>query len=176
MEGQVLHIYAVNERIEATHTYLSRSQGQVAELPDLSGWLGLGPGGLVTDEIELFATGDLAGMSLTDYISTAFDLEAAPDVQTAARLNALDGHVLIAPEAAVSGNVTPQPQVTHIASLRVAQADHSANVLEPAPARSAPETPGADPAPRTGGRRISALWVIGVCLAVLALLAYLVLG
>lgn len=176
MAGRVLHIYAVNERIEGTHTYLSRSQGQAATLPDLAGWLGLRQGGLNTDEIELFATSDLAGMALTDYVTTAFELEASPDAQTSARLNALDGHVLLIPEAALSGAVSPKSQLTLVSSLRVARPDHSAEALEPAPLRPAREERPTDPEPVAGSRTLSKVWMIGVAGIVLALLAYLMVG
>lgn len=151
--GQELHIYAVNEAIEGRHTYLSRSQGESMVLPDLAGWLGLRQGGLDTDEIELFPTGDLAGMALSDYVTTAFDLEAAPNAQTAARMNALEGHVLLIPSAALAGAVAERPELTLVASLLMAQPDHSVGALEPLPEPKLETAPHAKTEAMPAGRR-----------------------
>lgn len=136
MAEALLHIFAVNAEIDVRHTYLSRSQGKDAALPDLAGWLGLRQGGLNSDEIELFPLSDLAGMALSDYVATAFDILDAPLGQTAARLNALDGHVLLIPQAAMAGQVKTGAELTLIASLPMAKPDHSADALTPMPSDS----------------------------------------
>ena len=175
--GQHLHIYAVNERLEGRHTFLSRAQGEAGALPDLAGWLGLRHGGLDTDEIELFPTADLAGMTLTDYVRTAFDLEADPDDQITARLNALDGHVFLVPDIALAGEVKPKPQLTHIAALSIAQPDHSAQALEPVSTPATPEVALSEgpPAP-TGSRKTALIWTIGVSIVVGVLFLNLLIG
>ncbi len=131
MASRMLHIFAVNAAVEGRHTYLSRSKEEAMKLPDLAGWMGLRQGGLNTDEIELFPVSDLAGMALSDYVSNAFDLDGQPAGQTMARMNALDGHVLLVPDAAVAGTVETKPELTLIASLPMARADHSSEALEP---------------------------------------------
>ena len=130
MAAPMLHIFAVNAEVEGRHTYLSRSQNDTMVLPDLAGWLSVRQGGLDLDEIELFPVGDLAGMHLADYVTTAFDLEAKPTGQTASRMNALDGHVLLVPEAALAGSVNTKPELTLIASLPMARPDHVADVID----------------------------------------------
>ena len=147
MADPVLHIFAVNAQTEARHTFLSRSNGEASDLPDLAGWLSLRQGGLNTDEIELFPVSDLAGLSLTDYIRTAFDPKEAGLSTAAPRLNALDGHVLLIPDAALAGNWTEGPNLTQVASLPLPVADHSAAALTPAPQEVTPPQPEPTPPP-----------------------------
>lgn len=171
MTDNALHVYAVNTELDVRHTFLSRSNGTVAALPNLAGWLGLRQGGLNTDEIELFPLTDLAGMPLSSYISTAFDILDAPLGQTATRLNALDGHVLLVPSAALAGEVRTGPELTEIASLPMAQADHSADALQPAPVdRSAAPLP--DPAPAAPKPR-NTFWLAVLTAFILALLLFI---
>ncbi|MEM6596243.1 MAG: hypothetical protein AAF672_15760 [Pseudomonadota bacterium] len=141
-----LYIFAVNRKLDGRHTFLSRSRGEVAELPDLEGWLGVPEGALARDEIELFPTEDLAGMALSDYVTTAFDLSAEPEGQLAARMNALEGHVMLIPSLALTGEVTTGPELTLIASPAMSTPDHSADALEPLPP-SKPATPEPEPEP-----------------------------
>ncbi len=130
MARALLHVFAVNAQIDVRHTFLSRSTGQTTTLPDLAGWLSLRQGGLDTDNIELFPVDDLGDLRLADYIATAFDpLDAA--LKTAApKLNALDGHVLLVPQAALAGDWTAGADLTLVDSLPLAVADHVAEPLE----------------------------------------------
>lgn len=130
MPRQVLHIFAVNTELEGRHTYLSRSKDEGMDLPNLSGWLGLPQGALNTNEIELFPVSDLADMHLSDYVTTAFDLDEEPSGQALSRMNALEGHVLLVPELALTGTIATTPELTLIASLPIANADHSADRLD----------------------------------------------
>ncbi|MCY4180804.1 MAG: hypothetical protein OXC60_12845 [Litoreibacter sp.] len=145
-----LHIFAVNADLEGRHTYLSRSRGETMALPDLASWLGLDQGGLNLDEIELFPAEDLAGMALSDYVTTAFDLEAAPEAQLSARMNALEGHVLLIPGAVLAGEVQTGPELTLIARLPMARPDHSSDALEPLPHSTPAPTP-SEPEPEEEG-------------------------
>lgn len=169
MAEALLHIFAVNAEVDVRHTYLSRSQGKGAALPNLAGWLGLRQGGLNSDEIEIFPLSDLAGMALSDYVATAFDILDAPLGQTAARLNALDGHVLLIPASAIAGEVKTGAELTLVASLPMAQADHSAEALEPTPVE-APPSPVEQPLDATPTRRKVPAVFIGFVLAVLLML------
>ncbi|MEM7473273.1 MAG: hypothetical protein AAF340_18140 [Pseudomonadota bacterium] len=144
-----LEIFAVNSKLDMRHTFLSRASGDTPKLPDLAGWLGLQQGGVNTDEIELFPTDDLAGMQLSDYVTTAFDLEAPPEVPLAARMNALEGHVLLIPSHALAGSVQTGAELTLITRLPMTEPDHSASALKPvAPTPPPAPEPEADPAPQ----------------------------
>lgn len=177
MAGHALHVFAVNEPLEGQHTYLSRAKGEVAELPDLASWLGVQQDGIDTDEIELFPTADLAGMTLTDYARMAFDLEADPDDQTSARINALEGHVLLIPDIALAAETSPNPQLTQIATLSLARPDHSSDALAavapPTSTESVLSTQAAAPSGR-GSTAFVLTIVIGILTAVIIL--YLMAG
>ena len=166
MAAYLLHIFAVNAQLNIRHTYLSRSKGESTQLPNLAGWLGLRQGGLNTDEIELFPLKDLADMPLSSYLATAFDIIDEPLGQTAARLNALGGHVLLVPSAAIAGDILTGAELTEIATLPMARPDHSAEALKPAPAQPAPPEPEPKPqGPAPGKRRVSPI-LIALVLAI----------
>lgn len=132
MKTAHLHIFALNAETDARHTFLSRSKGEVAKLPDLAGWLSLRQGGLDTDNIELFAVSDLGDLRLSNYVATAFDPLDPPLNEAAPKLNALEGHVLLIPDAALAGSWTAGQHVTLVASLPLAVANHAAEALKPA--------------------------------------------
>jgi hypothetical protein len=137
-----LHIFALNEPVTMSHTNLTRQQGETPVLPPLAAWLGAET--LDTDAIELFPISELGGMALSDYVQLAFTPEAMPrEVQ--ARLDALDGAVLLVPDDAMTGMAAPGPQVTEIAKIRLAQADHDAHMPPARLDTAATVTPG--PAP-----------------------------
>ncbi|QXT40340.1 hypothetical protein [Gymnodinialimonas ceratoperidinii] len=121
-----LHIFALNESIDLSHTHLTRQKGEAVVLPPLSDWLGVES--IDTDEIELFPVSDLGDMTLSDYIQLAFTPEAPIPAATAARLNTLDGGVLMVPDNAMTGTPAPGPQATEIASIALARADHDAEL------------------------------------------------
>jgi hypothetical protein len=125
MSDTVLHVFAVNADLgELRHTFLTRASNEPApDLPPLAQWLGAG---VDTGDVELFPVADLAPMRLSDYLAQAFDI--APDAlgAHAARLSALQGHVLLVPGAALDGappRVTAQ--LTRIATLPLPRADQS---------------------------------------------------
>ncbi|WP_224816203.1 hypothetical protein [Hasllibacter sp. MH4015] len=121
-----LHIFALNEPTTISHTDLTRQKGEVPDLPPLAQWLGLDA--LDTDRIELFPVSDLGGMALSDYIQLAFTPDPAIPLDTQSRLNALSGAVLLVPDAAMTGTPTPSSHVTEIATIPLAQADHTARL------------------------------------------------
>lgn len=137
-----LHIFALNEPVEVSHTNLTRQKGQTPTLPPLADWLGVDT--LDTDKIEVFLVEDLDTMALSDYIQLAFAPEDAipGDIQT--RLNALNGAVLLVPETALTSTTNPGPQATAIATLPLARADNTASL----PKADTSHTPTAKPAMR----------------------------
>lgn len=139
-----LHIFALNEPSEVSHTNLTRQKGEAPDLPPLAAWLGADT--LNTDEIELFPVDDLADLSLSDYIDMAFTPadDIAADIKT--RLNALGGSVLLVPDRAVAGAMLPGAQLTAIAQIPLAVADNTAS-LPKAEVTAAPAAPSAPPEP-----------------------------
>lgn len=145
MSATMLRVFAINGAEELRHTHLTRAQGLKAELPPIADWLGVES--LDTDRIEIFPVKDLGDMSLSDYLVMAFD-PTPIEPATRARLDALEGTVLIAPDAALSGDPKPRAEATEITALPLSVADHSADLPKadtaPAPPRvdsSEPETP-----------------------------------
>jgi hypothetical protein len=159
-----LHIFAVNAALDICHTHYSRAQGGPSpDLPPLADWLGTA---VDTDEIELFTLTDIGDLLLSDYVDLAFAPEKLGR-DDAARMNALEGSVLLVPERALSGDPAPGPQLTLIASVPLATADHRARLpkADVAPAQAAsPQT--TRPAPR----RRSLPWLM-LILALIALIA-----
>jgi hypothetical protein len=58
---------------------------------------------VLTDLIEVFPIEDLGDMSLTDYVVMAFDPVPPPGPDDRARLDALEGSVLLVPERGHAG-------------------------------------------------------------------------
>jgi hypothetical protein len=159
-----LHIFAVNAETQLRHTHLTRANGEAPALPPLTAWLGAEVDG---DEIELFPVGDLGDMSLSEYVTMAFAPERiAPPV--ARRMDALKGHVLVVPDRALGAEPAPGPEVTPVAALPLAAADHGGSL--PKADMTPPPRPGADRAPWTP-RPGSVVWVIGAVIALALLLA-----
>jgi hypothetical protein len=121
-----LHVFALNETIDISHTHLTRQKGEAVVLPPLSDWLGVES--IDTDEIEMFPVSDLGDMTLSDYIQLAFAPAEPIPAATATRLNKVDGAVLMVPDTALSGAAAPGPQATEIASIALARADHAAEL------------------------------------------------
>lgn len=144
----MLHVFAVDAGPDIRHTHLTRARGEAVALPPLDTWLGTA---VDPDEIELFPVKDIAEMPLSDYVSMAFAPAALP-ADDARRLNALEGHVLIVPDRALSGAPVPAPQVTPVARLPLARPDQSASLpkadVTPTPRPAATPVPKAR---RSGG-------------------------
>ncbi|MCU4651356.1 hypothetical protein N8I71_00810 [Roseibacterium sp. SDUM158016] len=140
MTAPLLHVFAVNGESDLRHTHLTRAMGEAPDLPPLADWLGLGA--LDTDEVEFFPLKDLGDMHLSDYLTMAFVPETAIAQDVRARLDALEGSVLLVPEAAMDGAPRPGPNLSAIATLRLAQPDHVADLppagIAPRPAETAP--------------------------------------
>jgi hypothetical protein len=126
MSPTALHIFAVNGKSDLRHTNLTRAQGLKSELPPLEDWLGLDA--LLTDQIEIFPVEDLGDMTLTEYVGMAFDPVPPPGPDLRARLDALEGSVLLVPDTAMPKDPRPGAMLTSIAVLPLAQADHSADL------------------------------------------------
>jgi hypothetical protein len=169
MSGTDLHVFAVNGASDLRRTHLTRVEGAAPDLPPLSEWLGVGR--VDTDRIEIFPVSDLGDTRLADYVAMAFEPAEPIDADTRARLNALQGSVLIVPDAALDGPPEPGGAVTPIATLPLAQPDHRAD-LPRAEARQAPPPPQpeAEPAAKRSGPRISQTMKFAIFIAIFLLL------
>lgn len=175
MSNQELHVFAVNgDRAEGLrHTNLSRASGETADLPDLREWLGVER--LDTDRIELFPVGDLGDMSLSAYVTQAFDPTPGLEKETSARLDALDGSVLLVPDAAYDGVFHPGAELTRIASVSLALPDHVAE-LPKADVTPPPQPgPGRFPPERAGGGRSIPQWAKFAIFILIFVLLYILL-
>lgn len=143
MTPGILHVFAVNGVSDLRHTNLTRAQGLSPDLPPLEEWLGLDA--LITDQIEIFPVEDLGDMALSDYVVMAFDPVPPPGPETRARLDALEGSVLLVPDTAMPAEPKPGARLTAIAALPLAQADHTAEL--PRADVRAPEVPEKETAP-----------------------------
>ena len=154
----VLHVLALNLPLEIRHTHLTRQQDETPDLPDLAAWLGVGT--LQTDQIELFPVADMA----------AFDVDEAALEEAVKRLDVLEGSVLLVPSSAVDALPSPGAEATLIASLPMAEPDHSADLppADVAPTRSAEPTP----APNGAGFRIPPVGIGLILVFVLVLLIW----
>lgn len=171
MTGTKLHILALNMPVDTRHTHLTRQQGARPDLPPLAEWIAVAD--LDTDLIEMFPIEDLAGMPLSSYAEAAFELEEDAMAEAAARMDALQGSVLLVPSSAVDRTPKPGAKATLIASLPMARADHAAEL----PAASLARKPPARATPAETGRAGSTGTVLlGLLLAAaLALLIWWVL-
>jgi hypothetical protein len=155
-----LHILALNLPVDTRHTHLTRQQGAHPDLPPLADWIGVAD--LDTDRIEMFPLEDLAGMPLSTYAAEAFDLEEGAMAGAAARMDALEGAVLLVPSSAVDRTPEPGAKATLIASLPMARADHAAEMPAASLARKPPA--GATPA-ATGRAGSTGTVLVGLLLA-----------
>ncbi len=164
-----LHIFALNEPITTSHTNLTRQKGETPALPPLAEWLGLDA--LDTDQIELFPISDLGGMDLSDYVQLAFTPEDGIPADNQRRINTLEGSILLVPDDAITGTLSPGPQATLIATIPLAQADNSAVLPKADVAR--PPTQAAHTEPEREATPPIALYML-LGMAVFAVLAIFV--
>jgi hypothetical protein len=165
-----LHVFALNIDPDLRHTHLTRALGEKPDLPPLADWIGVGT--LNPRDIELFPVTDLGDMPLSDYITAAFTPETDIAGDLRARLNALDGSVLLVPDKALGGAPSPGAQATAIAAIPLARPDHAAS-LPPADVKAPLPRPAPPDKPRKAGRG-RAMWVL-IALVVLAALLWVIL-
>lgn len=158
-----LFVFALNMPVTVRHTDLTRRQGDAPELPPLARWLGADT--LNTDLVELFPVDDLADLSLPDYLSAAYDVEAEELRKAAPRLRALGGSILLVPDEALDEPFQPGPEATEIARLPMPEADHRARL----PKAQVPRKPASPPKtarpPRSGPRWIGPLIAVAFLIA-----------
>ena len=142
----LLHIYAVNGDLgDLRHTNLTRAQEDpVPDLPNLAEWLGT-PVDL--SAIELFPVADLKPLRLTDYLRDGFDADEKTLAPHAGRLGALQGHVLLVPDDALTGTPKPGASLTAIASLPLPRADQSQAAVPSMKEPSQAAAPAPEPEP-----------------------------
>lgn len=138
------------------------------DLPPLTDWLGLR--GLDTERVELFDTTDLGQMSLSQYLSSAYDADVYAAPADIKRIDALAGPVLIVPTDAMDGPPAPGPEATGIAVFNVAETDTKADL----PQATVPVQPATEvaSAPERSARVLP--WVVIVGLGAAAILVWLV--
>ena len=158
-----LFVFALNASVDVTLTDLTRDQGRPAGLPPLADWLGLD--GLDTDRLELFPVADLGDLQLSSYLSSAYDADIG---EAAARLNAIEGSVLLVPEHALRGTPQAGPEATLIATLPMPEPDHRVR-LDPAPIPQ-PEPKALDPTQSPSAHLPR--WIIPVALSLAVLIVW----
>ncbi|MBF9032768.1 hypothetical protein HKCCE2091_00810 [Rhodobacterales bacterium HKCCE2091] len=166
-----IHVFALNEPVDVRHTELTRQKGEAPVLPPLHEWIGVD--GIDTDRIELFPVSDLGNLALPDYLAEAHAVEPDALASVAARLRAVSGTVLIVPESALDGPVSPQPQAADLAILPVIEPDHGGH-LDPVAIPAAPDPVVPPQSAGSGGRlspRAIAI-IVGVALVLAALLLW----
>jgi hypothetical protein len=168
MSGTDLHVFAVNGASDLRHTHLTRVEGDTPDLPPLAEWLGVDR--VDTDRIELFPVSDLGDTRLADYVTMAFEPAEPIEGETRARLNALQGSVLIVPDAALDDPPRPGGAVTPIATLPLAQPDHRADLPRAEARQAPPPQPEAEPAAKTSRPRISQTMKFAIFIAIFLLL------
>jgi hypothetical protein len=169
----LIHVFAVSHGGEPLPrgTFLSR-MGDGSARPDdaaLSNALGAP---VDASKTELFAVADLDGMGLRDYLAQAHEADRTALDADAARLDALDGDVLIVTPRALSAraDLTPAPNLAYVGAYPVPAADHAARPLPPAepvrddPPRMANEGTSVDDGP--SGKRIALIVLIALAVAV----------
>jgi hypothetical protein len=169
----LIHVFAVSDGGEPLPrgTFLSRMEGGAVAPDDaaLSGALGAP---VDASRTELFAVADLDGMGLRDYLAQAHEADRAALDADAARLDALEGDVLLLTPRAISAraDLSPAHHLTHVGAYPVPAADHAAAPLpraEPAqddPPRFANEGTSVDDGP--SGRRIALIVLVALAVAV----------
>lgn len=161
LDAPHLHVVALNDQLEESTTFLSRQAGD--PVPDTAGLAeALGLPALDASHLELFPVKDLGDMRLSDYIQEAFAPAGPVDADTRARLNAIDGHVMLLLEEAIPPGASIQagPRARLIASMPLEQPDHSADLPKANSASPPPEpTPLSRPEP---SRRNSLRWLLAL--------------
>lgn len=157
-----LHIFAVNAELDLRHTHLTRARGEAPLLPPLKDWLGVER--VATGEIELFPVKDLDDMRLSDYAEMAFATDTI-EGRDKARIDALEGPVLLVPAQALSGALAPGPELTQIATIGVVQPDHQA-VLPKAEVERLPQPEQEADSPRRGDAPVLVIALIGLAVVI----------
>jgi hypothetical protein len=137
----------------------------------------LGIGSVDPAQAEVIALDDIGALGLTSYLTEGMGVKAEQVRGARARLDALDGHVLLLRSAAIEGAETalrPAPRLTLIATfteegpppppltpLRSESAEAQAGGTAPAP----------EPVPRRGGGGRRQMLLVLVALAVIVVVA-----
>ena len=118
----------------------------------------------VTDaDVELFPLSDLIGVGLPQYLTDGYDVDKDVVRNDRARLDALDGYVLLVfSRVSSDGGVTlsPLPDLTLIGTYSEPKADHATAPIatEAAAPYSGVTTRRTCTAPNAGGQRCCQLW------------------
>lgn len=126
---------------------------------------------VAADDMELFALTDLTGVGLQRYLAEGYDVDAQALRRDRARLEALDGYVLLVFSGIAAGGdvrLTPGPDLTLIGTYVEARAQHAA---VPLPVEAAKPYSGAAQAPKPAGRaRVGSALTAVLALVILTLI------
>lgn len=128
--------------------------------------------------IELFALSDLTGVGLPRYLAEGYDVSDTQLASDRARLEALDGYVLLLFSRAFDGaqaTLQPSPDLTLIGTYHEAAAAMQGAPIESAAAKPYSGTPAETPAIAPQGRPGSAMIVLGIVIVLVLLLLWIML-
>lgn len=182
-ETDIVRVFAVNGDSRGSGTaqsFLSRLEqppeiiaAEAARLKDMLGATSIDP-----TYTETFAVKDVSDMGLSQYIASAMDVPADRLAPDRARIDALEGEVLIVLSRALglaAQTLRPGPELTFIGAYQMAEAPLTGAVSpipvapHPAPEELAPTPPSPPNAPRVPKPTLLAL--LGLGLAALIILS-----
>jgi hypothetical protein len=126
MTPTALHIFAINGESDLRHTNLTRAQGLAPDLPALEDWLGVDT--ILTDQIEVFPHRGSRRHEPYRLRRDGLRSRPPPGPDARARLDALEGSVLLVPDTAMPAEPETRRDADPIAVLPLAAADHNAEL------------------------------------------------
>lgn len=127
------------------------------------------------NDFELFALSDLTGVGLSGYLSEGYDVDRSGLHKDRARLEALDGYVLLLfSRVSDAGDVTIEPasDLTLIGTYTEARAQHAADRVQ---TEAAKPYSGATPEPSRTARSRAGSMLTGVAVLLILLLIWWIL-
>ncbi|MEM9797536.1 MAG: hypothetical protein AAF919_13675 [Pseudomonadota bacterium] len=168
-----IHVFSVSDGgVALAHqTYLSQLTDPPANTTPLTEAVGAG---IDPTYAEVFAIKDIAPMGLRDYLAQAHDIPPETLAGDAARLDALEGDVVVLAPKAVEGvaALAPRPELTHIGSYAPAEVDDTPRRLPPAAKEPGLATPAT--ATGTAGQRRIVVWIVLAALVLSVLLVLVI--
>jgi hypothetical protein len=169
-----IHVFSVSDgQMTLTHqTYLSRLTEP--EAPSAVPLVEAVGADIDATYAEVFAVGDLAPMSLRDYLAQAHDVPADTLAADAAKLDALSGDVVVLAPRAVEGiaALSPRPELTPIGAYAPAGADMTPKPLPKAGYQPRPATPAVATGSPTSNRTIVLVVAAALVLAVVLVMLF----
>ena len=166
-ERGLIHVFAVNRPAADVAQMLT-----ARPMPDVARALLRAPH-IDTASAEIFAMSDLAGVGLAAYLSQGYEVTDAALASDRAKLDALDGYVLLLFSDSFAGQpatLTPGPDVTLIGSYAEARADMTVRPIDAASARPYSGMAGLTPVAAPRGLAGSVLVGLALVVAVILLI------